>query len=58
MSKTYKVLQYTTYGEWVQIQANSKNEAEYKVRDGDWCDEDVIGSEVVIRATTGDVLEM
>jgi hypothetical protein len=58
MSKTYKVLQSVTYGEWVQVQANSKDEAEDKVQNGDWFDEDVIDSEIIIRETTGDVEEM
>lgn len=58
MSKTYKVLQSTTYGEWVQVQANSKKEAEDKVQNGDWWDEDVIDSEVILRETTGDVEEI
>lgn len=58
MSKTYKVLQSTTYGEWVQVQANSKEEAEDKVQNGDWWDEDVIDSEVILRETTGDVEEI
>lgn len=58
MSKTYKVLQSVTYGEWVQVQANSKDEAEDKVQNGDWFDEDVIDSEIIIRETTGDVEEL
>ena len=58
MSNTYKVLQSVTYGEWVQVQANSKDEAEDKVQNGDWFDEDVIDSEIIIRETTGDVEEM
>ena len=41
MSKTYKVLQSVTYGEWVQVEANSKEEAEDKVQNGDWYDEDI-----------------
>lgn len=58
MSKTYRVLQSTTYGEWVKVQANSKEEAEDKVQNGDWWDEDVIDSEVILRETTGDVEEI
>lgn len=58
MSKTYKVLQSVTYGEWVQVEANSKEEAEDKVQNGDWFDEDIIDSEIIIRETTGDVEEM
>lgn len=58
MSKTYKVLQSVTYGEWVQVQANSKDEAEDKVQNGDWFDEDIIDSEIIIRETTGDVEEL
>tara|TARA_B100001094_G_scaffold310655_1_gene345474 strand:+ start:484 stop:663 length:180 start_codon:yes stop_codon:yes gene_type:complete len=58
MSKTYKVLQSVTYGEWVQVQANSKDEAEDKVQNGDWFDEDIIDSEIIIRETTGDVEEI
>ena len=44
--KTYKVLQSVTYGEWVQVEANSKDEAENKVQNGDWFDEDVVDSEI------------
>ena len=58
MSKTYKVLQSVTYGEWVQVEANSKEEAEDKVQNGDWFDEDIIDSEIIIRETTGDVEEI
>ena len=58
MNKTYKVLQYVTYAEWVEVQANSKDEAEEKVQDGDWWDEDIVDSEIVIRETTGDVEEV
>ena len=58
MSKTYKVLQSVTYGEWVQVEANSKEEAEDKVQNGDWYDEDIIDSEIIIRETTGDVEEI
>tara|TARA_B000000557_G_C20719891_1_gene419675 strand:+ start:565 stop:744 length:180 start_codon:yes stop_codon:yes gene_type:complete len=58
MSKTYKVLQSATYAEWVKVEANSKEEAEEKVQDGDWWDEDVIDSEIVLRETTGDVEEL
>lgn len=58
MSKTYRVLQSVTYAEWVEVQANSKDEAEEKVQDGDWWDEDIVDSEIVIRETTGDVEEV
>ena len=58
MSKTYRVLQSATYAEWVEVQANSKDEAEEKVQDGDWWDEDIVDSEIVIRETTGAVEEV
>ena len=58
MSKTYKVLQSVTYGEWVKEEANSKYEAKDKVQNGDWFDEDIIDSEIIMRETTGDVEEM
>lgn len=58
MSKTYLVLQSVTYGEWVRVEADSKDEAEDKVQNGDWWDEDIVDSEVIIRETTGDVKEV
>lgn len=58
MSNTYRVLQSVTYAEWVEVQADSKDEAEDKVQNGDWYDEDIVDSEIVIRETTGDVEEV
>jgi hypothetical protein len=58
MSNTYRVLQSVTYAEWVEVQADSKDEAEDKVQNGDWFDEDIVDSEIVIRETTGDVEEV
>jgi hypothetical protein len=55
---TYRVLQSVTYAEWVEVEADSKDEAEDKVQNGDWFDEDVVDSEIVIRETTGDVEEV
>jgi hypothetical protein len=55
---TYRVLQSVTYAEWVEVQADSKDEAEDKVQNGDWYDEDIVDSEIVIRETTGDVEEV
>ena len=55
---TYRVLQSVTYAEWVEVQADSKDEAEDKVQNGDWFDEDIVDSEIVIRETTGDVEEV
>tara|TARA_B100000427_G_scaffold329799_1_gene347866 strand:- start:10139 stop:10327 length:189 start_codon:yes stop_codon:yes gene_type:complete len=58
MSKTYNVLQSASYGQWVKVKANNKEEAIKKVNDGDWTDEDIVSSELVIRETTGDVEEV
>ena len=58
MSKKYKVLQSALYGEWVEVKANSKKEAEEKVQNGDWTDEDIISSGLIDRETTGDVEEV
>ena len=42
------------------IENNTKKiiEAIKKVNDGDWTDEDIVSSELVIRETTGDVEEV
>jgi hypothetical protein len=58
MSKKYKVLQSALYGEWVEVKANSKKEAEEKVQNGDWTDEDILNSGLINRETTGDVEEV
>ena len=39
--KTYNVLQSASYGQWVKVKANNKEEAIKKVNDGDWTDEDI-----------------
>jgi len=57
MSKTYNVLQSASYGQWVKVKANNKEEAIKKVNDGDWTDEDIVSSELISRETTGDVEE-
>lgn len=59
LMKTYNVLQSVSYGQWVKVKANNKEEAIKKVDDGDWTDEDIVSStvELVIRETTGDVKE-
>ena len=41
-----------------EVKANNKEEAIKKVNDGDWTDEDIVSSELVIRETTGDVEEV
>ena len=56
--KTYKVLQSASYGQWVKVKANNKEEAIEKVDVGDWTDEDIVSSELVLRQTTGDVEEV
>ena len=56
--KTYNVLQSAMYGQWVEVKANNKEEAIKKVDGGDWTDEDIVSSELVIRETTGDVEEV
>lgn len=55
--KSYSVLQSTTYGEWVKVEAKNKNEAIKKVDIGDYNDEDIISSKLIIRETTGDIKE-
>jgi len=55
--KSYSVLQSTTYGEWVKVKAKNEDEAIKKVDIGDYNDEDIISSELVIRETTGDIEE-
>ena len=56
MTKTYEVLMSTTYGEWVEVEADNKDQAIEKVRDGDW--EKVTDSDVVDRMVTGDWREV
>ena len=58
MTKKYRVLQSATYGEWVEVEAASKEEAKNKVQDGDWTDENIEGTFLVVREVTGDVEEI
>ena len=58
MHKTYNVLQSTTYGEWVEVKAKNKEDAIKKVDAGDWYDEDIVSSKLIIRETTGDIEEV
>lgn len=58
MTKKYRVLQSATYGEWVEVEAASKEEAKNKVQDGDWTLEDIVDSDLVVREVTGDVEEI
>ena len=55
--KSYSVLQSTTYGEWVKVKAKNEDEAIKKVDNGDYYDEDIISSKLIIRETTGDIEE-
>jgi len=55
--KSYLVLQSTTYGEWVKVKAKNEDEAIKKVDSGDYYDEDIVSSKLVIRETTGDIEE-
>jgi len=55
--KSYSVLQSTTYGEWVKVEAKNEDEAIKKVDIGDYNDEDIISSKLIIRETTGDIKE-
>lgn len=55
--KSYSVLQSTTYGEWVKVEAKNEGEAIKKVESGDYYDEDIISSKLIIRETTGDIEE-
>ena len=57
MTQKYRVLQSATYGEWVEVEAASKEEAKNKVQDGDWTDENIVDTDLVIREVTGDVVE-
>ena len=58
MTKKYRVLQSATYGEWVEVEADSKEEAKNKVQDGDWTDENIVDTDLVVREVTGDVEEI
>ena len=53
MSKNFQVLLSTTYGEWVKVDADNKDEALEKVEAGDW--EEIADSKMVDRTVTGDV---
>ena len=53
MSKKFEVLLSTTYGEWVKVEADNKDEALEKAEAGDW--EEIADSEIVDRTPTGDV---
>ena len=55
--KSYSVLQSTTYGEWVKVKAKDEDEAIKKVENGDYYDEDIISSKLIIRETKGDIEE-
>ena len=57
MTQKYRVLQSATYGEWVEVEAASKEEAKNKVQEGDWTDENIVDTDLVIREVTGDVVE-
>ena len=57
MTQKYRVLQSATYGEWVEVEADAKEEAKNKVLDGDWTLEDIVDTDLVIREVTGDVVE-
>jgi len=56
--KTYKVLQSTTYGEWVKVKADNKENAIKIVDCGNWNDEDIVSSKLIWRETTGDIEEV
>ena len=58
MTKKYRVLQSATYGEWIEVEAVSKEEAKKKVQDGEWTDEDIVDFDLVDREITGDVEEI
>ena len=51
--KEFEVLLSTTYGEWVKVEADNKDEALEKVEAGDW--EEIADSKMVDRTPTGDV---
>ena len=53
--KMYKVLQTTSYEEWVQVKAKNEEEAIHKAVCGDY--DNVISSKLVYREKTGDVEE-
>ena len=55
---TYKVLQSTTYGEWVKVKADNKENAIKIVDCGNWNDEDIVSSKLIWRETTGDIEEV
>jgi|GEM_PF-3548204 hypothetical protein len=53
MSEKFQVLLSTTYGEWVKVEADNKDEALEKAEAGDW--EEIADSKMVDREVTGDV---
>tara|TARA_R100001086_G_C11757341_1_gene237101 strand:- start:468 stop:647 length:180 start_codon:yes stop_codon:yes gene_type:complete len=58
MAKKYKILQSATYIESIVVEANSKEEAQKKVEEGDWTLKDIVDRDFVDRKDIGDVKEI
>ena len=56
MPKKYEVLMATTYGEWVEVEADNEEQAVDKANEGEW--ETVAKSSMTDRYSTGDVREI
>tara|TARA_R110002110_G_scaffold341167_1_gene551424 strand:+ start:128 stop:451 length:324 start_codon:yes stop_codon:yes gene_type:complete len=56
MTKKYEVLMATTYGEWVEVEADNEEQAVDKANEGEW--ETVVKSSMTDRYSTGDVREI
>ena len=56
MPKKYEVLMSTTYGEWVEVEADNEDQAVEKAGEGEW--DTVVKSKMTDRYPTGDVREI
>ena len=56
MTKKYEVLMATTYGQWVEVEADNEDQAVEKAGEGEW--ETVVKESMTDRYPTGDVREI
>ena len=56
MTKKYEVLMATTYGQWVEVEADNEDQAVDKANEGEW--ETVVKESMTDRYSTGDVREI
>ena len=56
MTKKYEVLMATTYGQWVEVEADNEDQAVDKANEGEW--EKVVKESMTDRYPTGDVREI